>query len=214
MAQTDFTVYDYICRNASNNPDGESIVFNDVRLTHKQYKEKCDQVAAGLIKAGVVKGDRLGVVAHNSDEFVILYGAAAKMGAIILPVNWRFQQDEVEFVLNDCTPKFVFAGSDYFDTIKAARSKCPSVEKCYTLGCSGDSGDFTPFAELYSEDGADEEYDIPDESGFVIIHTAAVAGRPRGALLSHGNVLCANMHLDYCFQLHIVYVPVALDYWS
>jgi hypothetical protein len=49
MAQTDFTVYDFICRNALNNPDGESIVFNDVRLTHKQYKEKCDQVAAGLI---------------------------------------------------------------------------------------------------------------------------------------------------------------------
>ena len=192
MGQTDFTVYDFICRNAMINADGESIVFKDVRLTHKQFKEKCDQVAAGLIKAGVVKGDRLGVVAHNSDEFVILYGAAAKIGAIVLPVNWRFQQDEVEFVLNDCTPKFAFAGPDYFDTVKAALSKCPSIEKCYTLGGTGKSGDFTPFAELYSEDGADEEYDIPDESGFVIIHTAAVAGEPRGALLSQRNIVAAN----------------------
>ena len=192
MAQTDFTVYDYICRNALNNADGESIVFNDVRLTHKQFKEKCDQVAAGLIKAGVKLGDRLGVVAHNSDEFVILYGAAAKMGAIVLPVNWRFQQEEVEFVLNDCTPKFVFAGPDYMDTVKTALSNCKSIEKCYSIGGTGDSADFTPFAELYSEDGADEEFDIPDEAGFVIIHTAAVAGEPRGALLSQGNIVAAN----------------------
>ena len=192
MGLTDFTVYDYICRNAKIHADQESIVFNDVRLTHKQFKEKCDQVAAGLIKAGVVKGDRLGVVAHNSAEFVILYGAAAKIGAIVLPINWRFQQDEVEFVLNDCTPKFAFAGPDYFNTIKAALPKCPSIEKCYAIGGTGDGEDFTPFAELYSEDGAHEEYDIPDESGFVIIHTAAVAGEPRGALLSQRNIVAAN----------------------
>jgi long-chain acyl-CoA synthetase len=192
MGLRDFTVYDFICRNAEIFADKESIVFNDVRLTHKQYKEKCDQVAAGLIKAGVVKGDRLGVIAHNSDEFMMLYGAAAKMGAIVLPVNWRFQQDEVEFVLNDCTPKFAFAGPDYFETVKAALAKCPSIEKCYTLGGADDSGDFTPFADLYSEDGADEEYDILDESGFVIIHTAAVAGEPRGALLSQRNIVAAN----------------------
>ncbi|UCG04803.1 MAG: AMP-binding protein [Desulfobacterales bacterium] len=112
MSLQDFTIYDIICRNAHNFADRESIVFKDVRLTHKQFKHKCDQVAAGLIKAGAVQGDRLGVVAHNSDEYMILYGAAAKIGAIVLPVNWRFQQDEVEYVLNDCTPKFAFAGPD------------------------------------------------------------------------------------------------------
>jgi long-chain acyl-CoA synthetase len=192
MGLRDFTIYDFICRNAENFADQESIVFNDVRLTHKQYKEKCDQVAAGLINAGVAKGDRLGVVAHNSDEFMILYGAAAKMGAIVLPVNWRFQQDEVEFVLNDCTPKFVFAGPDYHKTLKEALPKCKSIEKGYAIGGPDETGDFTPFAELYSRQGAEEEFDIPADSGFVIIHTAAVAGEPRGALLSQANVLAAN----------------------
>ncbi len=192
MGLRDFTIYDFICRNAENFADQESIVFNDVRLTHKQYKEKCDQVAAGLIKAGVAKGDRLGVVAHNSDEFMILYGAAAKMGAIVLPVNWRFQQDELEFVLNDCTPKFAFTGPDYHKTLKEALPKCKSIEKCYAIGGADETGEFTPFAELYAEQGADEEYDIPADAGFVIIHTAAVAGEPRGALLSQANVIAAN----------------------
>jgi long-chain acyl-CoA synthetase len=192
MGLYDFTVYDFICRNAQIFADRESIVFNDVRLTHKQFKDKCDQIAAGLIKAGVAKGDRLGVVAHNCDEFMILYGAAAKMGAIVLPVNWRFQQEEIEYVLNDCSPRFAFAGPDYHQAMKEALPKCNSIEKCYSIGGGDQSDEFIPFAELYSQEGADEEFDIPADAGFVIMHTAAVAGRPRGALLSQGNVVAAN----------------------
>ena len=120
MGLYDYTIWDFICRNDQIYPDRDSIVFNDTRLTHKQYKEQCDRLAAGLLKSGVEKGDRLGVVAHNCDEFMILYGAAAKMGAIVLPVNWRFQQDEVEYVLNDCTPKFAFADKNYSETLKKA----------------------------------------------------------------------------------------------
>jgi long-chain acyl-CoA synthetase len=192
MPHQDFTVYDIICRNAHNFADRETIVFNDVRLTHKQFKHNCDQVAAGLIKSGVKQGDRLAVVAHNSDEYMILYGAAAKIGAIVLAINWRYQQDEVEYVLNDCTPRLVFAGPDYHRTLKTALPNCSSIEKCYAIGGGDDSGDLIPFAELYTEDGADEEFDIPADAGFVIIHTAAVAGQPRGALLSQGNVVAAN----------------------
>lgn len=213
MGLHDCTVWDFICRNARIFADRESIIFNDNRLTHKQYKEKSEQLAAGLIKAGAAAGDRLGVVAHNSDEFMILYAAAAKMGAIILPVNWRLNQDEVEFVLNDCTPKFVFAGQEYRDTVKEAVSRVQSIERCYTIGGGEGSGDLTPFAELYSEDGANAEYDIAADSGFVIIHTAAVAGRPRGALLSQGNIVAANypflcqggMDVDGC---HICILPL------
>ena len=134
MGLRDYTVYDFICRNAELYPDRDSIVFNENRLTHKEYKEKCDKMAAGLLRSGIQKGDRLGVVANNSDDFMILYGAAAKMGAIVLPVNWRFQQDEVEYVLNDCTPRFVFASRDFQKTVEEASGKVSSIEKCYTMG--------------------------------------------------------------------------------
>jgi len=195
MGLRDFTIYDFIRRNAQLYPDRDSIVFNDTRLTHRQFKEKCDRMAAGLLRAGIEQGDRLGVVAQNSDEFMILYGAAAKIGAVVLPVNWRFQQDEVEYVLNDCSPKFVFAGPDYRQTAAEAAGKIASVERCYTLGGGEAAEGFRPFEELYSEEGADEEIDIPADSGFVIIHTAAVAGRPRGALLSQSNVVYIDLQL-------------------
>ena len=80
MGVRDFTIYDFIYRNAQLYPDRDAIVFNEKRLTHKEYKEKCDSLAAGLVEAGITLGDRIAVVAHNSDEFIILYGAAAKIG--------------------------------------------------------------------------------------------------------------------------------------
>jgi len=194
MGLYDYTVWDYIRRNAMISPDQEGIIFKDVRLTHKQYKEKCDQLAAGLVKYGIELGDRLAVVAHNCDEFMILYGAAAKIGAIVLPVNWRFQQDEVEYVLKDGAPRLVFAGPEYRRVVSDAASKIAAIERCFTMGGGEASDVFSLFSDLYELDGLDEEYDIPADAGYVIIHTAAVAGRPRGALLSQGNIVAGNLN--------------------
>lgn len=189
MGLRDFTIYDFIIRNAALHPKRDGLVFGDNRLTHQEFKIKCDRLAAGLLRSGIRQGDRVGVVAHNCGEFMILYGAAAKIGAIVLPVNWRFQQDELEYVLNDCTPRFCFAGPDFRQSVKEARGKVPSVEHCFTIGGGEVPEGFLPFETLYQEEGAKEEPDIPVDSGFVIIHTAAVAGRPRGALLSQRNLI-------------------------
>ena len=193
MGLRDYTIYDFIQRNAQLYPDQEAVVFKEIRLSHREFKEGCDRLAAGLIKAGVLKGDRLGIVSYNCDEFMILYGAAAKIGAILLPVNWRFQPEEVEFVLNDGTPKIVFAGPDFRPLISKVAPKVKSIERCCTIGGGEVPGGFYPFEGLYSEEGGQDEIDISADSGFVIIHTAAVDGSPRGALLSQGNIVFANL---------------------
>jgi acyl-CoA synthetase (AMP-forming)/AMP-acid ligase II len=213
MGIHDFTIYDFISRNAQIYPDRDGIVFNGVRLSHKQYKERCDQLAAGLLHLSISKGDRLGAVARNCDEFAVLYGAAAKIGAIVLPVNWRFKQDEMEYVLNDCSPKVVFAGEDYRKMVTEAARKVKSIERCYTIGGGEVPEGFLPFEGLYSEDGAEEEIDIPADSGFVIIHTAAVGGHPRGAILSQANIVFNNFLLMHQWSLnpgdcHICILPL------
>ncbi len=193
MGLYDYTIYDFICRNAQIYPDKDAVIFGQKRITFRQYKEKCDHLAAGLVKEGVETGDRVAIVANNSDEYVILYGAAAKIGAILLPVNWRFQKDEVEYVLNDCTPKIVFAGHEFQETVAEAAKNVNSITKTFAIGGNEIKDGFLPFEDLYSEDGARQVFDIPSDSGFVIIHTAAVGGKPRGALLSHSNVIAANI---------------------
>ena len=193
MGLYDFTVYDMICRSTATNPDQEAVVFNDNRLTFREFKEKCDHLAAGLTEAGIRQGDRLGVVAHNSDEYLILYGAAAKIGAIVLAVNWRFQEEEIFFVLNDCAPRFIFAGQPYCDLVSKVAKRVKSIEQCFAMGPGTPPAGYLPFSSLYTHEGADREFDIPADAGFVIIHTAAVEGEPRGALLSQANIVFNSM---------------------
>jgi len=193
MGLRDFTIYDMICRNAMLYPKRDAVVFGDRRMSHSDYKAVCDRCAAGLVRAGIKVGDRIAIVANNSDRYLVLYGAAAKIGAVILLVNWRFQQDEIEYVLSDCTPKLVFAGSDYQASVAAAAQAVSSVEGFYGMDGEVTEGAFHAFDSLLVDEGADDYPEIDADTGYVIIHTAAVAGKPRGALLSQANIVAANL---------------------
>ncbi|MCF8111702.1 MAG: AMP-binding protein [Desulfobacteraceae bacterium] len=195
MGLRDYTVYDFIRRNALVNPENDCIVFNDLRLTHRQYKQRCDRLAAGLKKRGVSCGDRLAVVAQNSDEFVILYGAAAKIGTIVVPVNWRFTGDEMAYVLRDTTPSWIFAGPGYRQAVTELKQDI-GVKNFCTIGGGEVPEGWTPFDGLYDDKEQDDVFDdIDGNSGFVIIHTAAVQGRPRGAVLSQNNIFAISMQM-------------------
>ncbi|MCK9229527.1 MAG: AMP-binding protein [Syntrophales bacterium] len=189
MGLRDFGVYDIIRRNALVCSGRDALVFRNKRITHGEYKECCDRCAAGLVRAGVGRGDRLAVIAGNSDEYVILYGAAAGIGAIVLPVNWRFQRDEIQYVLQDCTPTLLFTGSEYRQVARDASRAVPSIRALYTIGPRDEKDDLPPFQELLSDEADTAERDVSGETGYVIMHTAAVDGRPRGALLSQRNVI-------------------------
>lgn len=197
MGLYDFTFYDLMNRNAATyGPKDAWVEVDENRaLSFSDYKKQAEQLACGLQKSGIQKGDRIGVVGKNSLEFFLIYGAAATLGAIVLPINWRLSADEVAYNLNDCTPKIVFADKEFQESIEEAKAQLPSVEKYFSLGPA--EGNFSDFASLLDQGDVPDPADVATEDGFVIIHTAAVAGRPRGALLSHGNVLCADMHLDY-----------------
>jgi len=197
MGIYDFTFYDLISRNAVafGGKDAWLEVDDGRTVTFLQYKEKVDRLACGLQKLGIAKGDRIGVVGKNSLDYFFLYGAAAALGAIMLPINWRLSAEEVAYNLNDCQPKVVFADKEFQGSIQAVKDKLSSVEKYFNLGPSG--GEFLDFQTLLAQGSELICQEVHTDDGFVIIHTAAVAGRPRGALLSHGNVLCANMHINY-----------------
>jgi acyl-CoA synthetase (AMP-forming)/AMP-acid ligase II len=201
MGLHDFTFYDLVNRNAQCFKDRPAwFEVDDGRtLSFAQYKEQVDRLACGLQNSGVKKGDRIGVLGKNSLEYFLLYGAAAALGAIMLPMNWRLSPEEVAFNLNDCEPAVVFADEEYQELMDGLMEKLPSVKKYFNLKAS--EGNYLGFAPLLDNKGDFDPPEVFTDDGFVIIHTAAVAGRPRGALLSHGNILCADMHFDYFFAL-------------
>ncbi|MCK9275370.1 MAG: AMP-binding protein [Syntrophales bacterium] len=195
MGLRDFTVYDMISRNSVLYSGREALIYGNMRLTFEQFRQKCDIYAAGLTRAGIRYGDRIAIVAQNSDFFMILYGAAAKIGAITVPVNWRFQSEEIEYIFQDCTPKIVFAGSEFEKQVAKAARSAGSVEKLYAMSNDPATAPFQPFDKTDRAEGADDTFDIPSSAGYVIIYTAAVEGKPRGALLSQGNIIATNTQI-------------------
>jgi len=199
MGRYDFTFYDLINRNASCFSDKTAWIEADDQqtATFSEYKKMVDRLARGLKMAGINKGDRIGVLGKNSLEYFLLYGAAAAVGAIILPINWRLSADEVCYNLDDCEPKSLFVDIDYQELVGGIKDKLPSVKQHINL--KADEGNFDSFNALMDNPGEslEGEVSVSSDDGFVIIHTAAVAGRPRGALLSHGNLMCADMHFNY-----------------
>jgi acyl-CoA synthetase (AMP-forming)/AMP-acid ligase II len=201
MGLYDFTFYDLIHRNAVcfNHTDAWFEADDNRSVTFNRFKEMVDRLACGLQRSNIKKGDRIGVLGKNSLEYFLLYGAAAALGAIILPINWRLSADEIIFNLNDGSPAALFVDTEFQELVNGIKGKLPSVKNYYTLKPGG--GDFVEFDSLMNNRGDFEAGDVSNDDGFVIIHTAAVAGRPRGALLSHGNLLCAGLQLNYCFSL-------------
>jgi long-chain acyl-CoA synthetase len=197
MGLYDFSFYDLINRNAV--AFGDRICWQEIddgrQVSFAGYKNQVDLLAVGLSRVGIEKGDRIGVVGKNSFEFFLVYGAAAALGAIVLPVNWRLSADEMAFNLNDCQAKIAFVDGEFQPGLEARHDALPTVAATYNL--KADFGGALSFASLLAAPGRLTPAEVASTDGFVIIHTAAVAGRPRGALLSHGNILLADMHFNY-----------------
>ncbi len=201
MGVYDFSFYELIHRNAV--AFSSRVCWQEVddgrTLTFAGYREQVDRLAMGLSRAGIEKGDRIGVVGKNSLEFFLLYGATAALGAIVLPINWRLSADEICYNLNDCQPKIAFVDAEFQAMLAEKHSQLSSVSAYFNL--KGDIGGALSFAALLDASDQFVPANVESGDGYVIIHTAAVAGHPRGALLSHGNVLLASLHFNYYLGL-------------
>lgn len=199
MGLYDFTFYDLINRNAAcyGNSDAWFEVDTDQVFSFNEIKKLTDLLACGLETAGVHRGNRIAVLGKNSFEFFLVYCAAAALGAIVLPVNWRLSEDEVGYILKDGAPTVLFADEEFETILTSLESQLPSIKTCYNLKLEG-GGTLTQFDTLMDNEGVFRGEPANADDGFVIIHTAAVAGKPRGALLSHANLLCANLQWDWC----------------
>jgi long-chain acyl-CoA synthetase len=151
------------------------------------------------LSLGLKKGDRIAVLAQNSLEFMYLYGASARLGIIIVPINWRLKPEEVEYIVSDVSPRVLFADIEFQELLAPLASKFDFVESCCSMGKA--EGAFADFQDLMNNDGTCPEIDILAEDDFVVIHTAAVGGKPRGAVLSHKGIIVTNVEVVQTWQL-------------
>jgi long-chain acyl-CoA synthetase len=190
MGLRSFNLVDVVRRNATIRPERNAFVFGDRKISHADYCSRIERLAATLSELGIVAGDRVAVLADNCPEFVDLYGAAAWLGAILVPINWRLSADEIAYIVGDAAPKLVVANAAHHEIFLTARPQFRGVARWVGVGFS--AGPFVSLNDC-TPPGAVAPPPHPGDGPLVMIHTAAVGGHPRGALVSQAGLLANAM---------------------
>ena len=132
MNSTDFlSISGAIC------PDRAFMIFDEDRWTFAQVNERVNRLANSLAKLGIEKGDRIGMLQVNCNQFIETYFAAAKLGAIFVPLNFKAKSEELTYMLSNAEAKILFAGSRYLDMVASMMPDLPTIKECIAPGWQG-----------------------------------------------------------------------------
>ena len=195
-----FTVYDMIARGAAVHGEAPAIIQGERQISFRELLRRVDALAGGLAGLGIGKGERICILAQNDAAYLDLYGACARQGIIAYPINWRLTGEEVERVLERAAPAMMAIDASALGVAGEWPSSKRSVAHWYQLGDTAAPG-FTPLAALYGEATAAPAADVAPDDVFAVISTAAVDVIPRGAALTHGNIIAADLTIMSAFGL-------------
>lgn len=204
MAPHDLDLYDVLERNARAFGRRTALVTEtEEERSFAELLSRVDRLGAGLAAAGLGPGDRVGILAQNSAAFVELLLACARQGCVAYPFNWRLKPEEISRILERGRPRVMAVDAGSAAALPSAGSGS-TIERWYALdddtgrlGALAPGRGWRPFAELYLEGSADASPPprplVSSDDPFAVIATAAVDVVPRGALLSHRNLVCSNV---------------------
>ncbi|THC49390.1 AMP-binding protein [Streptomyces sp. A1499] len=164
------------------------------RWTYAEFGDAVARLARGFLGSGVVKGDRVGIWAVNCAEWVLVQYATARIGAIMVNINPAYRAHELEFVLNQSGVSVLVASqshksSDYRALVDEVRPRCPQLRGVHYIG-DGSWDDLLAAAETVGTDELQSrENELSCDDPVNIQYTSGTTGFPKGATLSHHNIL-------------------------
>ncbi len=173
-------------KSAEKYPNRNAITFENKNITYSELDSQVECVASNLIHNGIKKGDRVALILGNCPEFVIAYYGILRAGGAVVPVNPIFTKNEISYILSNSQAKAVISNSSMEAIIESLKVECKQIEKQYYIG-SNKAGFI--WEQLITGKSNDNEFPLTIEEDLaVILYTSGTTGRPKGAMLSHGNM--------------------------
>jgi fatty-acyl-CoA synthase len=177
-----------LVNSASKYPDKTAIVSEDTRLSYRTFNERVNRLAHAMRGFGLKKGDRVALMFFNTHHFAEAYFATLKLGAIATPVNFRFVGEEIEYIINNSECSIFFFAKELQETIFNVSPKLQTVE--HFIGANTEKEGFAHDYEAFLSSGEPGEPEVKAQENdpCQLMYTSGTTGKPKGALITHGNI--------------------------
>jgi fatty-acyl-CoA synthase len=190
-------------------PDKPAIIFEEAKITYSELNQRANRASCWLQSLGIEKGDRVLAMLNNCPEFIELFLACARLGAIFVPLNFRSAPPELDYFLKNCRPRLFVFGQEFVDIINKL-----DIEKAkpqVMLSSVGNVQADATVSDYISESAALDGHKpfltrslgpTDPEEPQVIMYTSGTTGRPKGAVLSHRKTFFNCLNADIFFKMH------------
>jgi fatty-acyl-CoA synthase len=164
----------------------EAVVDGELRLTYKQFFDRCDQWSSALVALGVKPGDRVAYIAPNTHSMLESFYAVPQTGAICVPLNYRLTPNDFVYLINHSGSRIVCAHSDFLDAVESVRAQLPNVESFVAL--EGQKEGWLDYETLLANASPNfNPASIAESDVISINYTSGTTSRPKGVMITHRN---------------------------
>ena len=189
----------WLTRRAQLTPARTALVFEGRSWTYRELNEQVDRCATSLLDLGVCHGDRVAALTINVPEFLEVLFACGKLGAVFVPLNFRLAGPELSFIVNDAGVHTIVVGGEFTALVDSVRSEL--CVRHYLALQASEGGDWLVYDDVVSRAAAlASDNEVSTDETAIIMYTSGTTGRPKGAMLTHGNMLWNNINAALAFD--------------
>jgi acyl-CoA synthetase (AMP-forming)/AMP-acid ligase II len=184
---------------AHHAPDVTAIRFEDRAITYRELRDRCWRLSNALIAISQ-PGERVAILAENCPEYVEAYYGVPGAGLALTLLNYRLSARELAYIIGNSAPRVLIVEPKYLPTIRQIRAEIPSVEQIVLIGAGAD--DCIAYEAFVATGAAEEPSRKPSEEDLCwLLYTSGTTGLPKGAMLSHRNLMAAVLNSMTCWDV-------------